>query len=279
MAHSVVLCLVEEGGCSARGISLWQTEQMPYTNKQPGGARAASPSILCCYINSKLLLRPAAAAAKTLCPYHSLLQPGRLLLYVCVKLLPLSPAALELHMIIFLVMGKGLLWICSSYLSTQRDYCQKLIQTFKLSCLCAVGCGGCNLNWLRKKCGQLVMSPFKAQTLSLFSTFPHRSHHTRPNVLRDPDFYFFISATPHMDVVCCLLQLFNCRVNPNFKPGHPHIHKTPRMHPVYPHLHTHTKWIPLQGMRWSLIIRIFLGSAKVHKGTLCFEIRRKQTFN
>lgn len=73
MLHTVVL--VKKAG-AVPGASPWQTEQMPYTNKQPGGVWAASPSILHCYVNSKLL-RFAAAAAKTLCPHHSLPQPAR----------------------------------------------------------------------------------------------------------------------------------------------------------------------------------------------------------
>lgn len=144
MLHTVVLCcvvLVEKPG-AVPGASLWHTEQMPYTNKQPAGARAASPSILCCYINSKcwdlqrLQQRLGALTLTTTANMQS--NPtGPFLLFACGKLLTLSPAALELHMIVFLVMGKGLLWICSLYLSTQRDYCQKLSHILKLSCLCA----------------------------------------------------------------------------------------------------------------------------------------------
>lgn len=50
MLHNAVLG--EKAG-AVPGASLWQTEQMPYTNKQPNRARAASPSIVRCYISSK----------------------------------------------------------------------------------------------------------------------------------------------------------------------------------------------------------------------------------
>lgn len=155
-------CVGREGGCSARGIfSDKQSRCLTLTNSPAGfGRPPVNPPLL----HRLKVLRLAAAAAKTLCPYHSRPQPtrkatptGHLLLSGCDKLLPLSPAALELHMIVFLVMGKRLLWICSLYLSAQRDHCQKLMQTLKLSCLCTVGRGGCNLNWLHKNRGEIVI--------------------------------------------------------------------------------------------------------------------------
>lgn len=67
--------LVEKAGAEP-GASFRQTEQMPYTNKQPGGARAASP-VNPLPLHQLAVLRRAAAAAKTLRPYHSIPQATR----------------------------------------------------------------------------------------------------------------------------------------------------------------------------------------------------------
>lgn len=84
MLHRVVL--VEKAG-AVPGATLWQTEQMPYANKQPGGA--ASPSILP-PLHQVKVLRLAAAAAKTLCPsthYHSqhAKHPNGSLAFICLR--------------------------------------------------------------------------------------------------------------------------------------------------------------------------------------------------
>lgn len=160
--------------------------------------------------------RLAAAAAKTLCPYRSLPQPntqstptGHLLLFGCGKLLPLSPAALELHMIVFLVMGKRLLWICSLYLSAQRDHCQKLMETLKLSCLCTVGCGGCNLNWLHKSVERLWFNCFKLKgsivcLLARFTAVIAHEQNIQRFWLCLIQLSFFHQHVPHMEIVLLL---------------------------------------------------------------------------
>lgn len=120
-------------------------------------------------------------------------------LFACSQLLLLSPSALELHVIASLVTGWRLLWICSRCLSTQRGDCQKPVQTFTLSCLCTVGCGGCNLHWLQKSAVRLWFQWSPAAGWPLFDQKDFNSH------------------IVHMENVCC----FNCWVSPSFKQGHP----------------------------------------------------------
>lgn len=77
----------------------------------------------------------------------------------------------------------------------------------------------------------------------------------------------------------------NSQVDPSFKQGHPptnpHTHKTPKhiqIH-IYTHAHKHTH-IMNANTGWNEVSLLgILGSAKVHKSALGFEIRHKQTFN
>lgn len=151
-------------------------------------------------------------------------------------------------MIVFLVMGKRLLWICSLYLSTQRDYCQKLIQTLKLSCLCTVGCGGCNLNWLQKSVERLWCHCFKLKhSVGLSSMFlSRRSHHSWPKdqkilTLLNTTFFFIISTSPIWRLFVALIV---GSIPTSNKDTHPLTHlcaEPPNTSSlsIFTHMHTH----------------------------------------
>ena len=79
----------------------------------------------------------------------------------------------------------------------------------------------------------------------------------------------------------------NCQVDLSFKQGHPPTHplthkntKHTQIH-IYTHAHTHTHaHNECQYRGWNEVSLLgILGSAKVHKSALGFEIRHKQTFN
>lgn len=158
------------------GASLWQTEQMPYTNKQPDGVSGGLPSILRCYIDSKCwdlqLLQQRLCALTT--HYHSqnAKQPRRVT-YFYLAVISCCFCHLQLWSFIWLYFwswAKGYCEYAACIYQHKRDHCQKLMQTLKLSCLCTVGCGGCNLNWLHKTVERLWFKCFELES-SVFYVF------------------------------------------------------------------------------------------------------------
>ena len=180
--QSVVLSLVEEVRVQCqRHLSDKRSRCLTLTNSL-GGLPVSPPSL-----HQVKVLRLAAAAAKSCAlttHYHSqhTKHPNGSLACICpwwaAASVTCSFAASQ--DCIFGHWQKRLLWICSSYLSTQRDYCQKLIQTLKLSCLCTVGCDDCNLNRLQKSLERLWFRCFMHSVGLLSTVLPHCCNHTWP---------------------------------------------------------------------------------------------------
>lgn len=149
----------------------------------PAGLGWASPSALHCYIDSKCWdLQPLQK--NTWHPLHSPSQPthngAQRVTSICLSSAAASVTCsfgASFHFIFgHRKRNQHCQYAACIYLH-KRDHCQKLMVTLKLSYLCIVGCGGCNLKWKWRETQDLGWPVFKKDLkMMVLLKWPYSAH-------------------------------------------------------------------------------------------------------